>query len=205
VAAVPGALHAQSARDGAEGRAAEAIAAVVRTIFGQPDHATAMTQLRKVADGLRPRFGQAAALLEDAAEDVLAYLNHRNSLTFFRELRAAMPFPIRKIQCNKGSEFRSSFRWRYRRPASAIVTLRNAGRNRTARSSAVTASTTKSFWHRRSFASFDEAVVGLDAWERPYNHERFSMALRGHTPSEEPVAKLAARPAAPGSVNRDRT
>ena len=33
--------------------AREAIAAVVRTIFAQPDHATAMTQLRKVADGLR--------------------------------------------------------------------------------------------------------------------------------------------------------
>jgi transposase-like protein len=49
-----------------------AIAAVVRTIFAQPDHATAMTQLRKVADGRRPRFTQAAALLEDAAEDILA-------------------------------------------------------------------------------------------------------------------------------------
>jgi putative transposase len=53
--------------------AREAIAAVVRTIFAQPDHATAMTQLRKVADGLRARFAQAAALLEDAAEDILAY------------------------------------------------------------------------------------------------------------------------------------
>ncbi len=52
--------------------AREAIAAVVRTIFAQPDHATAMTQLRKVADGLRARFAQAAALLEDAAEDILA-------------------------------------------------------------------------------------------------------------------------------------
>ena len=49
--------------------AREAIAAVVRTIFAQPDHATAMTQLRKIADGLRARFAQAAALLEDAAED----------------------------------------------------------------------------------------------------------------------------------------
>jgi putative transposase len=53
--------------------AREAVAAIVRTIFAQPDHATAMTQLRKVADGLRGRFPRAAALLEDAAEDVLAY------------------------------------------------------------------------------------------------------------------------------------
>ena len=53
--------------------AREAIAAIVRTIFAQPDHASALTQLRKVADGLRARFPRAAALLEEAAEDVLAY------------------------------------------------------------------------------------------------------------------------------------
>ncbi|HET9373286.1 MAG TPA: IS256 family transposase [Vicinamibacterales bacterium] len=53
--------------------AREAIAAIVRTIFAQPDHASALAQLRKVADGLRPTFPKTAALLEDAAEDVLAY------------------------------------------------------------------------------------------------------------------------------------
>lgn len=53
--------------------AREAIAAIVRTIFAQPDHASALAQLRKVADGLRPRFAATARLLEDAAEDVLAY------------------------------------------------------------------------------------------------------------------------------------
>jgi transposase-like protein len=53
--------------------AREPVAALVRTIFAQPDHATALAQLRKVADGLRTRFPQAAALLEDAAEDILAH------------------------------------------------------------------------------------------------------------------------------------
>lgn len=53
--------------------AREAIAAIVRTIFAQPDHASALAQLRKVADGVRPRFPKAAALLEEAAEDILAY------------------------------------------------------------------------------------------------------------------------------------
>jgi transposase-like protein len=64
--------------------AREPVAALVRTIFAQPDHATALTQLRKVADGLRSRFPQAATLLEDAAEDVLAHLHfpvaHRRQL-----------------------------------------------------------------------------------------------------------------------------
>jgi putative transposase len=64
--------------------AREAIAAIVRTIFAQPDHTSALAQLRKVAEGLRPRFPRAAALLEDAAEDILAYrhlpLEHQRQL-----------------------------------------------------------------------------------------------------------------------------
>ena len=64
--------------------AREPVAALVRTIFAQPDHATALVQLHKVADGLRARFPQAAALLKDAAEDILAYRHfptgHRRQL-----------------------------------------------------------------------------------------------------------------------------
>ena len=53
--------------------AREAVAAVVRTIFAKPDHASALVQLEKVVDGLQPRFAQAATLLTDAAEDLLAH------------------------------------------------------------------------------------------------------------------------------------
>ena len=55
--------------------AQEAVAALVRTVFAQPDHASAMTHLAEVAAMLRRRFPQAADLLEDAAEDVLAYMH----------------------------------------------------------------------------------------------------------------------------------
>jgi transposase-like protein len=64
--------------------AREAVAAVVRTIFAQPDMASAMQQLHKVVDGLRGRFDQAATLLEESAEDILAHrafpLEHRRQL-----------------------------------------------------------------------------------------------------------------------------
>ena len=62
----------------------EPVAAIVRTIFAQPDHASALGQLQKVADGLRKRLPAAAALLEEAAEDILAHKHfpdeHRRQL-----------------------------------------------------------------------------------------------------------------------------
>jgi putative transposase len=65
-------------------QAQDAVAAIVRTIFAQPDHASAMTQLRDVARMLGSKFPQVAELLEDAAEDVLAHLHfpmeHRRRL-----------------------------------------------------------------------------------------------------------------------------
>jgi transposase-like protein len=54
--------------------AAEMVAATVRTVFAQPDAASAREQWRKVADGLRGRFPRVAALLDEAEDDVLAYL-----------------------------------------------------------------------------------------------------------------------------------
>jgi putative transposase len=53
--------------------AAEMVAATVRTVFAQPDAASAREQWRKVADSLRARFPRAAALLDEAEQDVLAY------------------------------------------------------------------------------------------------------------------------------------
>jgi putative transposase len=65
-------------------QAQDAVAAIVRTIFAPPDYASAMTQLHEVARMLSPKFPQVAELLEDAAEDVLAYLHfpreHRRRL-----------------------------------------------------------------------------------------------------------------------------
>src|SRR6266542_2733282 len=64
--------------------AQETVAAIVRTVFSQPDHGSAMAQLKDVAEMLRPRFPQAADLLEDTAEDLLAHLHfpreHRRRL-----------------------------------------------------------------------------------------------------------------------------
>jgi transposase-like protein len=64
--------------------AQDTVGAIVRTVFIQPDHASAMTQLHEVAQMLRSRFPQASDLLTDASEDLLAHLHfpreHRRRL-----------------------------------------------------------------------------------------------------------------------------
>jgi putative transposase len=93
--------------------AREPIAAIVRTIFAQPDHGSAMAQLRKVADGLRGRFPKAAALLEEAAEDVLAY--RRFPLEHRRQLHSTTSSSARTKRLSADRMWSGSFRRRSRR------------------------------------------------------------------------------------------
>ncbi len=50
------------------------VATTIRTIFAEPDPAQARAQWRHVADGFRDRFARLATLMDDAEDDVLAYL-----------------------------------------------------------------------------------------------------------------------------------
>jgi transposase-like protein len=54
--------------------AAQMVAATIRTVFVQPDAASAREQWRRVADSFRPRFPRLAELLDGAEHEVLAYL-----------------------------------------------------------------------------------------------------------------------------------
>ena len=49
------------------------VATLVRTIFEQPDHQSVWAQHGRVVDQLAGRFDEAAAMLTDAAEDLLAF------------------------------------------------------------------------------------------------------------------------------------
>jgi transposase-like protein len=94
--------------------AREAIAAIVRTIFAQPDHASAMTQLRKVADGLRTRFPRTAVVLEEAAEDILAYRH----LPVEHQRQLHSPNPLERL--NKEIKRRSNVVGIFPNPAAVI-------------------------------------------------------------------------------------
>lgn len=53
--------------------AGQAVATLVRSIFAQPDAETTRAQYRTVVEHLEPRFSEAAALLEDAEDELLAF------------------------------------------------------------------------------------------------------------------------------------
>ncbi len=60
------------------------VAAVIRTAFVQEDYQAAVAQWRQVADSLRPRFEKLAELMDEAEQDVLAFMtfpkDHRTKI-----------------------------------------------------------------------------------------------------------------------------
>lgn len=121
-------------------------------------------------------------------------LHQQSSLAFLAELRRAFPFRIRRLQCDNGREFPLEFvlatraagiQHRYIRPR------RPQQNGKVERSHRIDQ---EEFWGRHRFHDFDEAAVGLGAWERRYNYERFSLALQGRTPAEK-LAGLVPWPA----------
>jgi transposase InsO family protein len=107
---------------------------------------------------------------------------HQTSNLLNRVYRG-FPFRIRRLQCNKGQEFPFSFALVVQTSRSGIGTSRAP--NKTARSNGATGSTRRNSGGRRRFDDFDPAGLGLRAWERHYNHERFSIALQGRIPAEK--------------------
>ena len=123
-------------------------------------------------------------------------LNQRSSVAFLDEVRRALPFPIQQLQCDNGTEFSLAFaltvqeagiRLRYIRPR------RPQQNGKVERSHRIDA---EEFWRREAPPDFMTALAALQAWERRYNFERFSVALKGETPAEKlqrllPATKVA--------------
>lgn len=77
-------------------KAAQAmVAALVRTIFVQPDMKAARAELARVAENVDKRFPRAAELLRDAEDDILVYVafpaEHWRQTSFTPRLGKAQP------------------------------------------------------------------------------------------------------------------
>jgi transposase InsO family protein len=118
-------------------------------------------------------------------------LNQHSSLHFLGELRRTLPFAIKKLQCDNGTEFPLAFklaveaagiRHRYIKPR------RPQQNGKVERSHRIDA---EEFWDLHHFEAQTDAEGPLAAWERRYNHDRFSLALQGRTPAEKLHGLLA--------------
>jgi transposase len=117
------------------------------------------------------------------------HLGLRSTLAFLADVRQRFPFAIRKVQTDHGAEFSLEFvlalqeagiRHRYIRPR------RPQQNGKVERSHRIDH---EEFWSRHRFETFAEADLAVRGWERTYNVERFSLALRGETPAEK-LARL---------------
>jgi len=118
--------------------------------------------------------------------------NHQTSHMFFSTLQTALPFPIRKVQVDNGTEFSLAFALTVQQAGMRLryITPRCPEQNgKVERSHRVDE---EEFWSRSTFAGFAPAAEALLAWERRYNHDRFSMALNGLTPAEKLATFTAA-------------
>jgi transposase-like protein len=79
----------RNAQDLVPRSAASMVASAIRSIFEQPDEHSASEQLRRVADGLAPRFPAVANLLIEAEPDLLAHFTFPE--THRRQIRSTNP------------------------------------------------------------------------------------------------------------------
>ena len=128
--------------------------------------------------------------------------NHRSSLAFLRELTAALPFQIRKIQVDNGTEFPLAFALSCQDLGVRVRDIRPRRPEQNGKVERSHRVDEEEFWGRYTGQDFDAAIEALAAWEYRYNHERFSMALRGRTPMEKLAAMLGPLPVvAPGPAS----
>ncbi len=110
---------------------------------------------------------------------------HGTSLEFLTTVRQVLPFPIRKVQVDNGTEFPFAFALAVQE---AGIRLRHIAPRRPEQNGKVERShriDEEEFWSRSSFDGLTAAAHALRAWEHQYNHDRFSMALQGLTPAEK--------------------
>jgi transposase InsO family protein len=117
--------------------------------------------------------------------------NQRTSHTFFTTLRTTLPFPIRKLQVDNGTEFPLAFALTVQQAGMRLRDIKPRCPEQNGKVERSHRVDEEEFWSRSTFAGFASAAKALLAWERRYNYERFSMALNGLTPAEK-LATFAA-------------
>jgi transposase InsO family protein len=118
--------------------------------------------------------------------------NQQTSHSFFTTVRTTLPFPIRKLQVDNGTEFSLAFALTVQQAGMRLRYIKPRCPEQNGKVERSHRVDEEEFWSRITFESFAPAAEALLAWERRYNHDRFSMALNGLTPAEKLATFTAA-------------
>jgi transposase InsO family protein len=114
----------------------------------------------------------------------------KSATDFVDQVRKALPFAIKQIQTDNGTEFSEGFTWHLddlgisHRKTRVCSPEENGKVERSHRTDGA------EFYGINQFVSITHCVKLLRAWEREYNQERPHMALGGRTPAEFLSEKL---------------
>ncbi len=114
----------------------------------------------------------------------------QSATDFINQVKAALPFAIRQVQTDKGSEFSETFSWH-------LADLGIGHRKTRIRSPEENGKIERShrtdgeeFYGLNRFVSIQHCMRLLRQWEKEYNTKRPHMALGGKTPRESLNEKL---------------
>jgi transposase InsO family protein len=136
----------------------------------------------------RKRFFQFTAIDECTRYRVLKIYGsqtEKSAIDFMEKVRRKLPFAIREIQTDNGSEFGSHFTWHIN--DLGITHKRNnpgcpEENGKVERSHRTDQ---EEFYDNNEFKNEDDLHEKLEKWEKEYNFDRPHMALKGLTPGEK--------------------
>jgi transposase InsO family protein len=116
--------------------------------------------------------------------------NVQNATDFVNQVKKVLPFAIKQIQTDNGSEFSETFSWHLEdlginhRKTKICSPEENGKVERSHRTDG------EEFYGINRFVSIQHCIRLLGQWEREYNERRPHMALGGKTPKEYMTEKL---------------
>lgn len=139
------------------------------------------------------KYYQFTAIDDCTRYRVLRIYDHNtveSAMDFIEQVRVALPFAIKQIQTDNGSEFSDHFSWH-------LEDLGITHRKTRVRSPAENGKVERShrtdeeeFYRINQFVSIRHCIKLLHKWEQEYNDERPHMSLGGKTPSQFLQEKL---------------
>jgi transposase InsO family protein len=116
--------------------------------------------------------------------------NVKNATDFVNQVKKVLPFAIKQVQTDNGSEFSEEFSWHLQdlgishRKTKVRSPEENGKVERSHRTD------NEEFYLVNRFVSIQHCIKLLKEWEKEYNEKRPHMALQGKTPKEYLMEKL---------------